>query len=175
MSKAFAPAIISAKRQKQVATIVLQRTCKEVGRSADVEILFKNEKEQAAFEETKANGFLAVTTRCTSTLVPSDLHETLLASTSHFMLVACAFLHGYGGENNWRDTVLVSIFLKETKIFGAGMVGRFISVQGGGERHSNEVGYSNVGRIPAAVVYSTVEPIKTSVGTSGFGCALCGI
>lgn len=81
--QAWGPAVVSAKCQEQVATIILEGLCKEVGSSTDVEI-----------------GLPAVTTRGTSTLVSRNLHKALFTSASDFILIARAFLHGDGGKDD---------------------------------------------------------------------------
>jgi hypothetical protein len=148
ISHAFGPTVVRASCQEQVTTIAVQGGCKVVGSSTDVEIRF-----------------LAVPTRGTSTFLFRNLHKTLLASASDFILITRAFLHGEGGKEDRGKAMLVCIFLEEMKIFGTGFEGSFIGLKGYRERHKNDVGCSNARGLPAAAIYSTIKEINTSVGS----------
>jgi len=92
------PTIVPPNGQKHITTITAQKICKELGASSDVEI-----------------GVSAIATRCPTTFISGDLHQTLFTSSTNCIWPARAFLQGERCQHYGRDTKLTAINLKEVK------------------------------------------------------------
>jgi len=150
------PTVILTKRHEEVATVGSELIREVLGTSHDV-----------------VSDILAVPTRSVTTLVASQLHETLFAITTHGGGIAAALLESDRSQKDGRKSKLVTILLKGPKIWAASGEGTTL-IDSFVEVHGNQIKDLDKGRRPSSVIDTTVQPVKSSVGASGLSDLLSG-
>jgi len=144
---ALLPAVVSTKSQEEVPTVGSEPIRKVLGTSPDV-----------------VTDILAVPTRSITTLVLSQLHETLFASTTDGARLAATFLKRDRSQEDRRKSEFVSELLESPNVRLAGGKGAALG-NGIVKVHGNEIGDSDEGRVPPSAINTTVQPINGSIGT----------
>jgi hypothetical protein len=110
-------------------------------------------------------GFPAVATWGATTLLLSDLHQSLLATSTDSVRAARRLLHGKRSQDNGRNAKLVAELLKCPEEGRAGVEGAAGVGQGIVEGHDVELVESQLRGSPSSAVDTTVQKVDVTVGT----------
>jgi hypothetical protein len=146
--EAAGPTIVPANAQEHITAIISQKICKEPGASSDVEI-----------------GVSAVTTRCSTTFILSDLHQSLFTSSTDSVWLARAFLQRKGCQHDRRDTELTTVGLKEVKERSTCLERAVPGVDCRPQGLDFEIRNLNIRRLPSSTLNTTIQPIKATIGS----------
>lgn len=124
-------------------------------------------------EFRRTHGIAAVSSRCATTFIFGDLHETLLASTSDGVGIAGAFLHGERSQHDCREAKLFTVLLKQVDILCARQERSFPGTNGGRKRDRNNISNLDEGGPPATISEAAVQPVDAPVRSAGGGGLLC--
>jgi len=146
---ALLPAVVKAKGQEETTTVGRERIREVLGTGPDV-----------------VTDILAVSARGVTTLVVSQLHETLFASTTDGVRIAATFLESDRSQEDVRKSEFVTKLLEGPNEILAGSEGTAMR-DGVIEVNGNELIDADEGRVPARALDTAVQPVNGSVGASG--------
>jgi len=148
---ALLPPVIFAKSAEEVTAVGIETISEILGACPDI-----------------VPDIFAVSAGSSTTLVASQLHETLFASTTDSVGVAAAFLESDRSQEDSGKSELVTELLERPDIWPTSSKWAALS-DGVVEVHGNEISYTDIGRIPSTAVDTTVHPINGSIRTGGLG------